>query len=305
MIEDGSLSQSTEYVIYPIHLSENIQIEQMGSKTKFWVREKDTEQTWLFKYNRRDTGEDWSEKIASEIAELLNIPHAEVQLAKCKDERGIISKNFTNNGENTLWHGNELLSVVIPKYPLMQKYRLTKHSINNIVNALSKEYFFVPSGMPPIIDRPKELFLGYLMFDALIGNTDRHHENWGMLLVDDKIELAPTFDHASSLGRELKDEIKGQWLSNPEHFSKYCNRARSAIFLSDSEVKPLLTIELFSEFAKYCTSKNLWLDKLLNISDDSIVNRVKRVTSDIMSEISKSFTEKLLLTNKQRLLELR
>jgi hypothetical protein len=23
-----------------------------------------------------------------------------------------------------------------------------------------------------------EIFVGYLLFEALIGNTDRHHENW-------------------------------------------------------------------------------------------------------------------------------
>jgi hypothetical protein len=23
------------------------------------------------------------------------------------------------------------------------------------------------------------IFVGYLLFDALIGNTDRHHDNWG------------------------------------------------------------------------------------------------------------------------------
>jgi hypothetical protein len=27
---------------------------------------------------------------------------------------------------------------------------------------------------------PQDAFVGYLVFDALIGNTDRHHENWGI-----------------------------------------------------------------------------------------------------------------------------
>lgn len=43
----------------------------------------------------------------------------------------------------------------------------------------------------------------------MIGNVDRHHENWGILRkrVDGEWygRLAPTFDHASSLGRELVD----------------------------------------------------------------------------------------------------
>jgi len=41
-------------------------IEQLGSKPKFWFRMPDDEQAWLFKFKRENTGEDWSEKIASD-----------------------------------------------------------------------------------------------------------------------------------------------------------------------------------------------------------------------------------------------
>jgi hypothetical protein len=50
------------------------------------------------------------------------------------------------------------------------------------------------------------LFPGYLMLDALIGNTDRHHENWGARVLAGlgngrrMAVLAPTYDHASSEG---------------------------------------------------------------------------------------------------------
>jgi len=291
-----------EYVIYEISISDNRQIEQMGSKRKFWFTEQGNNLSWLFKYNRDNTGEDWSERIAAEIAELLNIPHAEVQLATCEGKRGIISKNFTDNSKNALVHGNELLGLLIPEYPLRQKYKLSKHSINNIMGALSKEYIIVPSGLSPEIDKPKELFLGFLMLDALIGNTDRHHENWGILLFPEKTELAPTFDHASSLGRELTDDRRKQLLSNPSHFNQYCNRARSAIYLTDAAPTPLLTIDVFNEFAKGCSSRNLWLDKLSKISDNSLKDCVEKVPSIIIGSDSKNFIEKLLIANKQRLL---
>lgn len=59
-------------------------------------------------------------------------------------------------------------------------------------------------------------------FDALVGNTDRHPENWGFLIrqfiqeeaLEDQLEavsesfdvrLAPVFDNATSLGYELKN----------------------------------------------------------------------------------------------------
>lgn len=43
------------------------------------------------------------------------------------------------------------------------------------------------------------------MLDALVANLDRHHENWGIVVDPSGLlptELAPTFDHASSLGDE-------------------------------------------------------------------------------------------------------
>ena len=49
----------------------------------------------------------------------------------------------------------------------------------------------------------------YIVLDALIGNTDRHHENWALLRkkINNKWsgQTSPSFDHASSLGRELED----------------------------------------------------------------------------------------------------
>ncbi len=48
-----------------------------------------------------------------------------------------------------------------------------------------------------------------LAFDALIGNTDRHSENWGLLALLDaggvKYRLAPAFDNGTSLGFIVQD----------------------------------------------------------------------------------------------------
>jgi hypothetical protein len=62
----------------------------------------------------------------------------------------------------------------------------------------------------------------YFVLDALICNTDRHHENWGFLMtyqpvdsenVNDQLKMAPSFDHASSLGRELLPKRANEILS--------------------------------------------------------------------------------------------
>ena len=56
--------------------------EDMGSKDKFWyLHPTEEEGYWLFKYPRCNTGEHWAEKIAAEVADLLGISHARVELA--------------------------------------------------------------------------------------------------------------------------------------------------------------------------------------------------------------------------------
>ena len=72
-------------------------IESMGSKEKFWFRfpgEEEIGPDWLFKYPRPNSGEHWAEKIAAEVAAVLEIPHAEVELATCNDIRGSVTRTF-------------------------------------------------------------------------------------------------------------------------------------------------------------------------------------------------------------------
>jgi len=66
--------------IINIPLEAREDIEQLGSKPKFWVLLED--KRWLFKEARTNTGEDWAEKAAAEIAQSLGIKAATVELAE-------------------------------------------------------------------------------------------------------------------------------------------------------------------------------------------------------------------------------
>jgi hypothetical protein len=82
--------------------------EQMGTKRKFWFRHPDLGMC-LFKLARPGTGEDWSEKVACEIAGVLGLPHARYELAEWKGEPGSLSVSMLAEGE-ALIHGNELIA---------------------------------------------------------------------------------------------------------------------------------------------------------------------------------------------------
>jgi hypothetical protein len=42
-----------------------------------------------------------------------------------------------------------------------------------------------------------------MFFDALIGNTDRHHENWGLI---NNERLSPLYDNGISLGWRIEEK---------------------------------------------------------------------------------------------------
>ncbi|MBD2530615.1 hypothetical protein H6G97_13955 [Nostoc flagelliforme FACHB-838] len=63
--------------------------EDLGTKEKFWFHHQDLG-LCLYKKARPNTGEDWSEKIASELSDLLELPHADYELATFNSERGTL-----------------------------------------------------------------------------------------------------------------------------------------------------------------------------------------------------------------------
>jgi hypothetical protein len=296
------------YPILAVHVIDKQSIEQMGTKPKFWFTDTAKNRLWLFKYARPNTGEDWSEKIAAEVAELLGIPHAFVELATCDGRAGIVSPDFTERGSRgSLVHGNELLATMDPCYPKERRFGASEHTINSILGAI--EHARLPADMtfPEGIDQPADLFVAYLMLDALIGNTDRHHENWGLLVrnAPEHSELAPTFDHASSLGRELQEEAKIRLLDSAsvKNVRDYAAQARSAIYVSPKAIKAMYIIDAFSAIAKLRPSAySVWRERLARLPNDSLHEIVHRVPEERMSSASKDFAFQLLLHNKERLL---
>lgn len=54
-----------------------------------------------------------------------------------------------------------------------------------------------------------------ILFDSLIGNTDRHQENWGVIFHNDNTSsLSPLFDNGTSLGHERFTDNIASWDDN-------------------------------------------------------------------------------------------
>jgi hypothetical protein len=279
--------------------------EQMGTKEKFWFVDKNQTKV-LFKFCRTNTGEDWAEKIAGEIARILEIPCAHYELANLGGKPGVISYSILPK-QGCLVLGNEILAVS-KNYPKKIKFRNWQYTLKRVLEALKPHSLLPPlSAALPQWLTPIDIFIGYLLLDALIGNTDRHHENWGFIVEQNGFGnhsdqyLAETFDHASSLGRELHDDARKLRLTNDNLFQKYRRKCYSAFYASENDNKPLLCIDAFIAAAsQHRAALQYWLNKLHALEFLIILEKIPKSR---FSETAFEFSTKFLHKNQHELLE--
>jgi len=311
----GNLNTMDSHIVYKIHRVDKSQfeaVETLGAKRKSWFRQ-DGKRV-LFKAETRGTGEDWAEKIACELCQLLGLPHVHYELAHEYDGKtacgpGVVCDSYS---PGNLWQmlGNQLLLAIDPDYPAEEekKYKVSQHTVDAVVNAFDIVSLPAEEWMQDVPFKATsglDVFVGYVMLDAWIANQDRHHQNWAMLRngewpKGERLRLAPTFDHGASLARNLSDQERQERLTSKDknrQMSKFAARARSAFYGQESDTRALGTHEAFWQFVRG------WLKQLESIETASIQAILDKVPEQRMSKVAKEFTLQLLLVNQQRLLE--
>jgi hypothetical protein len=118
------------------------------------------------------------------------------------------------------------------------------------------------------------------------------------------IELAPTFDHASSLGRELLDEKREQHLSE-QSVARYSLKARGGIFENATATRGMSPMALAKKLAeRYPDFFKPWQRRIGELDENSLRVLVDRIPPDRISPLGKSFALTLLSTNKHLLLSI-
>lgn len=280
--------------------------EYLGTKSKFWFYEAD-ERRVLFKRGRDN--EDWSEKVATEVAHRLGLPAAEVHLATSEGEFGITSPTFLKPGEQ-LFHGNELLQQVRPGYQSGRRYHVGEHTVPAVFEALRAAGALPNPSQPAPFEGfdVADQFVGYLLLDALVSNTDRHHENWAVLQSGTQRLLAPTYDHASSLGRNeparrIEARLDGQ---DPRvTVQAYVHKGKSAFYSEATARRPLSPLAAFGQAAQLRPrGAEFWTGQLRGLSDSDFGALLQRVPSERISDLHRRFAATIMQCNRERIFRL-
>lgn len=299
---------SQQFQIIKISSKAPAESEMMGTKPKFWFYHEELG-LYLYKKARQNTGEDWAEKIAAELCKLIKLPHAEYELALFNNEKGTISQSFLPKN-SSLITGNEILAQRFLDYP-ENINDLSQHTLDNIFKVFNENSVELPLNWNPLtgIETAIDIFMGYLLLDAWIGNSDRHHENWAFINYAGKDYLAPTYDHASSLGRNESDERREKRLTTKDKgFSveAYAHKCKSCLYANVGDRKPLTTLDAFREAVQLNkTAANIWLDNLSKVSIDDTLELFGRIPDDRISSTAIKFAQKILEINQHKLLKFR
>ena len=214
---------------------------------------------------------------------------------------------YDDTGPTVMWfHGSEFLELATPRYDAHLVRSNRAHNIKNIIAAVEGFSGVGTLNPMPRWDKTMENLASYALLDGLIGNTDRHHENWMVAYVEDagevQMRVAPSFDHASSLGRELLDADRERILSS-NGVLHYLRRGRGGVFVDSNRRRapsPLRLAQLLCRWRPRLARN--WFERLNLVLDTEIRSIIECIPPEFMSDIAKEFAFHVIVTSKIELM---
>lgn len=296
--------------MYKIHNFDNWQEDSdrgkfgSGASEKIWLMEPLTNKTGLFKYPKiKDeecnivTGEYWAEKLACELAKLLKINCSEVEIGYYKGRIGSMSYNFTE-GIKVLIEG---VSFIEKKYPNYNKDKF-------IDETSQKKYSLqmIEECLPQYLQST----LLMILFDALIGNSDRHHSNWGIVFaLDDKKGMydyfSPLYDNGSSLCAYVNDEDINKLFKDKMMYNALLDTKSKSTIGWDNQ-RPIRHFELVENIKNnYYKETIRYVENIKNeITIDKITTILNNFDDTIISKEKKSLIIKFIIDRRNKILEI-
>jgi hypothetical protein len=167
--------------------------------------------------NRKYPDQFWGEIVAYLVGCLLDVqvPPAFAATNSVKDDCGALIEWFYEDGKATYIAGGHFMQRLMPDFDRKRGDQHNFHSIQVLSKSFHRAFAFT---------NWEQWWCEALLFDALIGNTDRHQDNWGCIFIRRRgrtmaATMAPLFDNGTSLGHERFPENLTAWTD--DNFQRY------------------------------------------------------------------------------------
>ena len=219
---------------------------------------------------------------------------------------GSMSYSFLSN-ITSLMEGVEF---ILGKYPYYDR------------DTLIDKYSSMPYSFQMIVESMKPL-LGIstiskiLLFDALIGNSDRHHSNWGItetkgslsaekgLFPVNVMTLSPLYDNGSSLCSYINESDIEKILKDKMRYESIINtKSKSAI--GWNSIRPIRHFELIKNLRNeyYESTVNFVINIKKNVTEQSINAILSNFDDNIISKQMKKLLKKFIIDRRNRIIEI-
>lgn len=244
-----------------------------GTRAKRVVTDINGEKAF-FKYKHPEyiTSELCSEKMSYEIAKVLDYNCAKIEFAQDEDGQfGILNYWFTDEVDN---HTD-----AVSYFNTSENKRNEFYTISNIKRVLDEiDYNLFHS------------FIKIMVFDALVGEQDRHEENWGVLKQNNKYEISPLYDNGDNLLNKFENQdYAQQYYDNANKFDAYIRKSRTLIYKEDkkSKYKHFELIEYLNN--SYYNAVQQEINNLKKLTDEKIKEIVDKVPDDLLTTMHKQY----------------
>lgn len=260
-----------------------------GSRKKLLAITKENEIA-MFKYEREDyiCSEACSEKMAYELAKALGFDCAKIDLAYDEDGKiGVLNYYFSNR---TAPHTD--IVAYLNKDSRQRQNFYTISNIKSVLDDISPNLF--------------QNFIRIMVFDALIGEQDRHEENWGITEKEGKYYISPLYDNGDSLLREFKNPINFQkYYDGTKNFDAYISRSKTIIFKENNKDK-YKHFELIQYlFDNYPIETTAEIKKLTILTDKIIEKIVLQIPDKLLTSEHKKYIIQYLIKRRDILLSIK
>ncbi|MCH5224077.1 MAG: HipA domain-containing protein [Muribaculaceae bacterium] len=226
---------------------------------------------------KRYPQESITEHLLSRLGEDFGLCMAKTSLRIINGQLRLLSRYFLNPENEELIHGAEIFAGYIGDEDFIEQ--VEEEELARELFTLQFIEKAIDFSFPYQKDEIMKNFIKMLLFDALVGNNDRHFYNWGIKRsINQKFQpyFSPVYDTARGLfwnDSEQKLYIKSKnknerdayirkycknsrpkigWegINNIDHFKLVNNIANNSFFISEDEIKKQFSMEILTKMIK-------------------------------------------------------